>query len=257
MSFQRQFAGRVALVTGGGRGLGRAIALELARRSAAVAVCARSASEVAEVERSITAAGGKGVAVVADVTSAADIERCVKEVKARFGPVDTLVNCAGVFRYAPSIEAPVAEFRDTLDTNVVGTFAMCQAVGRGMLEAGRGKIVNFASLLSFTGFPERAAYAASKGGVLQLTRVLGIEWARHGVNVNAIAPGMIAIETPHPAIEKGTLSSDAIVHRIPAGRRGMPGDVVGPTLFLLSSEADYVVGQTLVVDGGWLSNGYV
>ncbi|MFD8796314.1 SDR family NAD(P)-dependent oxidoreductase, partial [Streptomyces vinaceus] len=169
------------------------------------------------------------------------------------GGVDVLVNAAGLFDLGPTTGFSVDAARGLLDTNVIGTFLTCKVFGGRLLEQGHGKVVNFCSLLSYTAFPERAMYAASKGGVLQLTRSLGVEWAARGVNVNAVAPGMIRIETPHPA----ALAEDAIVGRIPARRRGRPQDIVGPVLFLASPEADYINGQTLVVDGGWLSYGYL
>jgi NAD(P)-dependent dehydrogenase (short-subunit alcohol dehydrogenase family) len=257
MDDRPRFIGKAALVTGGGRGLGAAIATALAAEGARVGVFARSGEQVEAVAQAIQTAGGTGLAVAGDVRKEVDIHRCIRLLVDHFGPIDILVNCAGVFRMSPSIDADLNELRELLETNLIGTFAMCQAVGQSMLARGSGKIVNFASLLSFIAFPERASYAASKGGVLQLTRVLGVEWASRGVNVNAIAPGMVRIETPHPAIESGVLTEEQITRRIPAARRGKPTDIVGPTLFLLSSDADYIFGQTLVVDGGWLSYGYL
>ena len=252
-----RFAGRSALVTGGGRGLGRAVALALAAEGAAVGVFSRTEAQVAGVADEIAAQGGRAVAIAGDVRSSDDVARCLDVIAAAFSRVEILVNAAGIFRMGPALDQDRGQLDELLATNLVGTYAMCQAFGRQMIERGSGKIVNFGSLLSFTAFPERAAYAASKGAVLQLTRTLGVEWAPHGVHVNAIVPGMIAIEDPHPAIVAGRLTSDEITRRIPAGRRGRPGDIVGPTLFLASPEADYVYGQTLVVDGGWLSYGYL
>lgn len=171
-----------------------------------------------------------------------------------FGGLDILVNCAGVFKLSPSIEVEVEEWENIIKTNLTGTFLACKTAGKEMIKNRSGKIVNFGSLLSFTAFPERLAYASSKGGVLQLTRVLGIEWINKGVNVNAVVPGMIEIETPHPSKQ---LTNESLMKRIPANKKGSTNDVVGPTLFLSSSLSDYIVGQTIVVDGGWLSYGYV
>ncbi len=252
-----RFRDAVAIVTGGGRGIGKAIALGLAAEGAHVVLCARTAEQVNAVAAEIAAQGQSAVAVPGDVREPDDVARVVATAMATRSGIDVLVNCAGVFRMGPSVETALAELHEVLDINLVGTFGMCQAVGHEMLGAGAGKIINFASLLSFTAFPERAAYAASKGGVLQMTRVLGIEWAEGGVNVNAIAPGMIEIETPHPGVSSGAVSMEAIRQRVPAKRRGRPADIVGPVLFLASSDADYINGQTLVVDGGWLSYGYL
>jgi NAD(P)-dependent dehydrogenase (short-subunit alcohol dehydrogenase family) len=256
MSFRR-FAGQKALVTGGGRGLGKAVALALADEGAAVAVFSRTAGQLAGVVEELLGRGAQGLAVAGDAREEADVERAVAETLAAFGRLDVLVNCAGVFSMWPSTEGTLEEWRSIIDTNLTGTYLFCRAAGRAMLESGRGKIVNFASLLSFVAFPERAAYAASKGGVLQLTRVLGVEWIKRGVNVNAIAPGMISVETPHPLTAQDDSVRQRFQARVPMGRLGRPSDIAGPTLFLASAEADYVAGQTLVVDGGWLSYGYV
>lgn len=241
------------VVTGGGRGIGRAVALGFAERGARVALMARTADQVQSVAAEIEALGADALALPADVGDEEQVQWCAEQVTAAFGGVDVLVNAAGLFDLGPTTEFSVHDARALLDTNVIGTFLTCKVFGRQLLEQGHGKVVNFCSLLSYTAFPERALYAASKGGVLQLTRSLGVEWAARGVNVNAVAPGMIRIETPHPA----ALAEDAIVGRIPARRRGRPQDIVGPVLFLASPEADYINGQTLVVDGGWLSYGYL
>ncbi|MBB5938990.1 SDR family NAD(P)-dependent oxidoreductase [Streptomyces zagrosensis] len=248
-----RFAGARVVVTGGGRGIGRQVALGFAAEGADVAIIARTTSQLGAVHAELAETGGKHLAVtcdVADEAQVADAQRCVADA---FGTADVLVNAAGVFTMGASADYAPAEARALLATNVLGTLQCCQSFGRPMLARGRGKIVNFASLLSFTAFPERAAYAASKAGVTQLTRVLGVEWAAAGVNVNAVAPGMIRIETPHPA----ALAEDDIIRRIPAGRRGRPQDVTGAVRFLASPDADYINGQTIVVDGGWLSYGYL
>ncbi|MET9115256.1 SDR family oxidoreductase [Streptomyces longwoodensis] len=241
------------VVTGGGRGIGRAVALGFAEQGASVAVLARTASQVESVAGEIEELGCAGMALAVDVADESALGEAAERVVEGFGGVDVLVNAAGVFDLGPTAGFPAGSARALLETNVMGTFLACKVFGRYLLDQGHGKVVNFCSLLSYTAFPERALYAASKGGVLQLTRSLGVEWAAHNVNVNAVAPGMIRIETPHPA----ALDEDAIVGRIPSGRRGRPADIVGPVLFLASPAADYVNGQTLVVDGGWLSYGYL
>lgn len=246
-------APRRVVVTGGGRGIGRAVALGFAREGARVALLSRTEAQVRSVSAEVAELGGEGLALPCDVSDEDAVERAAGSVLDAFGGVDVVVNAAGVFALAPTTEQDLAGARTLLETNVIGTFLSCRAFGARLLAQGSGKIVNFASLLSFTAFPERALYAASKGGVLQLTRSLGVEWAARGVNVNAVAPGMVRIETPHPA----ALAEDAITARIPAGRRGRPEDIVGPVKFLASEAAEYIYGQTIVVDGGWLSYGYL
>jgi NAD(P)-dependent dehydrogenase (short-subunit alcohol dehydrogenase family) len=251
-----RFAGKTALVTGGGRGIGRAIALGLAAEGARVVVFSRSPGQLQEVVERIHEERGTAIAMAGDVRRQEDVDLAVAAA-GELGGLDILINCAGVFSMGPSHSYAGRDWQEVLETNLTGSYLCCQSAGRVMLAAGRGKIVNFASLLSFVGFPERAAYAASKGGVLQLTRVLGVEWARQGVHVNAIAPGMIQVETPHPLQGGDPTLRDRLRSRVPAGRLGRPADVVGPTLFLASEEADYIAGQVLVVDGGWLAYGYL
>lgn len=259
MTHTQSFQGRHVLVTGGGRGIGRVIALAFAAEGAAVTVASRTTMQVEATAAEIGARGSaaKALALTCDVATEAHVTQMVDDAVAAQGPVDVLVNCAGAFDLGPSESFPAERARALLETNVLGTFLVTQRVAPAMLERGHGKIVNFASLLSFTAFPQRAAYAASKGGVLQMTRAQALEWAPRGVNVNAVAPGMIQIETPHPAVAEGHLSEDGIVGRIPARRRGTPADIAGPVLFLCSDAAAYIHGQTLAVDGGWLVNGYV
>jgi 2-deoxy-D-gluconate 3-dehydrogenase len=253
----QRFKGRHVLVTGGGRGIGRVVAKAFAAEGATLTVASRTTAQTEAVAAEITADGGTCLPVTFDAGVEEDVDRLVATASAANGPVDVLVNCAGAFDLGPTADFSADRARRLLETNVMGTFLVTQRVVPAMIERGGGKVVNFASLLSFTAFPGRAAYAASKGGVLQLTKAWAVEWARHGVNVNAVAPGMIQIETPHPAIAAGRLAEDEIVGRIPAGRRGVPDDIAQPVLFLCSDAADYIHGHTLTVDGGWLVNGYV
>jgi NAD(P)-dependent dehydrogenase (short-subunit alcohol dehydrogenase family) len=248
-----RFVGRRVLVTGGGRGIGRAVALGFAAEGASVAVVARTTAQVESVAVELAASGAPALAVTCDVSDEGQVDDCFNAVIKSFGGLDVVINAAGVFDLGPTESFPADTARSLLDTNVIGTFLCCRAAGRHMLAHDGGRIVNFASLLAFTAFPERAIYAASKGGTLQLTKALGIEWASRGVNVNAVAPGMIKIETPHPR----SLNEEDIVRRVPAGRLGVTTDLVGPVLFLSSDDATYICGQTLVVDGGWLSYGYL
>lgn len=253
-----RFDGKNVLVTGAGRGIGRACALAFAREGARVAISSRTPEELERVSVEIGALTGTPAAfATVDVSEEDQVVRGVEDLTARSGPFDVLVNCAGAFSVGPSENVEADTVRAMLGINALGTILVCREVGRAMLDRGSGRIVNFASLLSFTAFPGRTAYAASKGAVLQATRSLGVEWASRGVTVNAVAPGMIRVETVHPQVADGSLTEDDIVRRIPMGRRGAPGDVTGPVLFLASDDAAYITGETLVVDGGWLSYGYL
>ncbi|MGY1456422.1 SDR family NAD(P)-dependent oxidoreductase [Streptomyces sp. SS8] len=255
---QRRFEGARVVVTGGGRGIGREVALAFAREGAgSVAVAARTSAQIDAVRGELRSLGADAHAYTLDVGDEDASRAVVDELLADLGGVDILVNAAGVFDLGETTGFDAQRTRRLLDTNAVGTMTMSRLVAPSMIAEGRGKIVNFTSLLSHTAFPGRAAYSASKAAVLGLTRSLALEWAGHGINVNAVTPGMIQIETPHPAIESGQLAHDDIVGRIPAGRRGSPQDVVGAVLFLAGPDSDYVHGHALVVDGGWLVNGYV
>lgn len=252
-----RFAGSRVLITGGGRGIGRQVALAFAQAGApAVGVVARTGCQLASVHDELAALGVVAVSEVLDVGDADAVAEVVPRVEAGLGGVDVLVNCAGAFDLGDTVGFSAERAKRLFDTNVLGTLYVCQQVAPGMLSRGAGKIVNFASLLSFTAFPGRAAYSASKAALVGLTRSLALEWAPAGITVNAVTPGMIEIETPHPAIAAGQLTADAIVARIPAGRRGKPADVVGGVLFLAGPESDYVTGHSLTVDGGWLVNGW-
>jgi NAD(P)-dependent dehydrogenase (short-subunit alcohol dehydrogenase family) len=240
---------RTAVVVGGTSGLGEAAAVALGRCGARVAVAGRDRERAEGVVRRIAELGGEGSTHLVDVLDEDSVDRLAEDVHSRHGAVDILVNAAGVFAMEPSAELTLEHWRHILDTNLTGTFLCCRAFGRRMIEAGGGRIINFASTDSFIGVPEEAAYCASKGGVLQLTRVLGAEWIKHGVRVNAIGPTDFAT----PLIEPYLADPDYrnwITEVIPAGRVGQPDELAGAILFLASPAADMVVGSTLMVDGG-------
>jgi 2-deoxy-D-gluconate 3-dehydrogenase len=243
-------AGRVALVTGGSRGLGAAIALGLAEAGADVAVHGNTRSPEATCTR-LHALGRRALPVVGDMADPQVPGRLVAETIAGLGGIDILVNNAGTISRAPAVETSDADWLAVVEVNLNGVFRACRAAGRHMLAAGRGKIVNVASLLAFQGGITVPAYAASKGGVAQLTKALANEWAAHGINVNAIAPGYMRTDNT-AALQQDAVRCRQILERIPAGRWGEPSDVAGAAVFLASAASDYVHGHVLVVDGGWM-----
>jgi 2-deoxy-D-gluconate 3-dehydrogenase len=242
--------GRVALVTGASRGLGAAIATGLAAAGADVAVHGNTHAPDVTCDR-VRALGRRAAAVVGDMADPRTPDRLLQEAESALGPVDVVVNNAGTIRRGPAATTTDEDWLAVVDVNLHGVFRLCRAAGRGMLERGRGKIVNVASLLSFQGGVTVPAYAASKGGVAQLTKALANEWAGRGVNVNAIAPGYMRTDNT-AALQADSTRSRQILERIPAGRWGEPVDVVGAAVFLCAPASDYVHGHVLVVDGGWM-----
>lgn len=253
MSVQELFGleGRAALVTGAGRGIGRALALGLAKAGADVCLVGRGRG-LDEAAREVEGVGRRAFVVNADLSEPSSAPRVVAEAEAALGRVDILVNNAGVIRRAPFLEHTEADWDEVLNVNLKSVFLLSQAAARGMAERGAGKIINVASLLSFQGGLTVAAYAASKGAVAQLTKAAANELAARGINVNAVAPGYVATDNT-AALREDPVRSRQILERIPAGRWGTPEDLVGAVVFLASRASDYVNGHTLVVDGGWLA----
>jgi 2-deoxy-D-gluconate 3-dehydrogenase len=250
MSDLFSLAGKVALVTGASRGIGAAIAAGLAQAGAEVAVHGNTRSPQATCDR-VRALGRRALPLSGDLADAAVPERLVRETIAAFGRLDVLVNNAGIVRAGRAERFSDEDLQALLDVNLTAMFRACRAAGAHMLERGSGKILNVASLLSFQGGIEVAAYAASKGGVAQLTKALANEWAGRGVNVNALAPGYVRTDNTAP-LQADAERSKGIEQRIPAGRWGEPEDMVGAAVFLCSPASDYVHGHVLAVDGGWL-----
>lgn len=252
-----RLTGRIAIVTGAGRGIGKGIAIGYAREGAKVALVSRSANELNDVANEIVAAGGDAIVTPADVRDASAVNAAVAQVVSHWGSVDALVNAAGIPMAVPTTELSDEKWQMTLDININGTFFFCRAVGMHMIKQGRGTIVNIGSLHSFQGIPMRAAYAASKGAVLQLTRSLATEWAPHGVRVNCISPGWIRTPLQDEMVRQGRLDRAPITARTPIRRIGEVADVVGPAVFLASDESAFIVGEQLVVDGGWGIYGFL
>jgi 2-deoxy-D-gluconate 3-dehydrogenase len=243
--------GSVALVTGASRGLGAAMAIGLAEAGADVVVHGNSRSPD-ETCRAIEAAGRRAFPLTADLGDAASSRDLVDRAVAAAGRVDILINNAGIIRRGPTHEFADEDWQAVIEVDLNSIFRLSRAMGRHLLAAGRpGKIVNVASLLSFQGGINVAAYAAAKGGVAQLTKALANEWAGKRINVNAIAPGYIRTDNT-AALQADTERYQQILGRIPAGRWGEPEDLKGAAVFLSSAASDFVHGHVLVVDGGWM-----
>jgi 2-deoxy-D-gluconate 3-dehydrogenase len=243
--------GRTALVTGAGSGIGRAIALALGSAGADMVLLSER-ENLDETRDALVAAGAPSVqCVLCDLRDAAALPGTIAPLLERT-PVDVLVNNAGIIRRAPAVTFGEDDWDEVLQVNLNAAFRLSQLVAEPMIRRGRGKIINMASLLSFQGGLHVASYAASKHAVAGITKALANEWAGHGIQVNALAPGYIETEVT-AALRSDPVRRDAILERIPAGRWGSPDDVAGAALFLASSAADYVNGHVLVVDGGWLA----
>ncbi len=243
--------GKVALVTGGGRGLGKGIALALAEAGAHVALASRTEVQVQEAAREVQALGRQALPLVADVTKLPDVQRMVEETVAEFGRLDILVNAAGVNQRMPSLEVTPELWDTILDVNLKGTFFACQAAARVMKGRG-GSMINIASLLSAVGIPTLAPYAASKTGVVGLTRVLAAEWGPLGIRVNCIGPGYFYTEMTRALFANQDWVA-RLIRQVPLGRSGLPEDLAGVAVFLASDASRYVTGQVIYVDGGYLA----
>ena len=244
--------GKVAIVTGSERGLGRGMATALAQAGADI-VGVTYVAEAPETAATVQAAGRRYQHVQADLSSLEPIPRIIDTALQEFGHIDILVNNAGIIIRNDSVDFTEKEWDDVMDINVKATFFMCQAVARQFIKQGNGgKIVNVASMLSFQGGIRVPSYTASKSGVKGITMLMANEWAKHGINVNAIAPGYMATDNT-TQLRADEARSAEILGRIPAGRWGLPEDLGGAVVFLASKAGDYVNGYTIAVDGGWLA----
>lgn len=244
----RIFSGKTALVTGGSRGIGRACCIRLAQGGANVAVNYCSNQQAAhETVRIVEQAGARAVAVQADVASSSDVDRMIAEVTDQLGSVDLLVNNAGVFDFVSHAETTPAIWQRTLDVNLTGAYYVTWAVKDKMVERGYGRIVNVASIAALDARPMSIAYAASKAGLMGLTKSIAAALAEHKIRVNAVAPGLIETEIID-GVEQATL--DKLIDLTPMKRIGTPEEIAALVYFLLSDESSYTTGQTIVASGG-------
>lgn len=242
-------AGRVAVVTGAGRGLGKAGAMALAAAGARLVLIGRTAAPLYETANEIAAAGGQALAILADVTDEPSVQQAAARVETELGGADILVNNAGTAHVQPLLETPLSEVQRLLSVNVVGALACARAFGAQMIRRGGGRVINVASISALVGEPNVSAYAASKGALVALTRSLAVEWARHGITVNALAPGYFHTDLNAQALEDPQIA-DRILKKIPLRRVGKPAEL-GPLLVYLASDASaFMTGSVLVIDGG-------
>ncbi|WP_280770454.1 SDR family oxidoreductase [Salipaludibacillus daqingensis] len=242
---------KTAIITGGGRGLGEQIAKAYAEAGANVVLCSRKLEACQEVSDELQKAGTKTLALTCDVTKEEDVEAVVSKTMDTFGRIDILVNNSGATWGAPAVEMPVEAWKKVIDVNVTGTFLMSKAVGKVMIEQKAGKIINIASVAGFGGtdpeLMDTIGYNTSKGAVMTFTKDLAVKWGQYNINVNAIAPGFFPTKISKVIIEQG---GDQILERTPLNRFGSEDDLKGAAVFLASRAADFVTGDTVVVDGG-------
>ncbi len=248
---------KVAIVTGAGRGIGEAIAMRLCAEGAKVVIAdidlpaAQKASEV------LNSRGNKTIALKANVGVKTEVELMVKETVSAFGGIDILVNNAGMSVVGASAELEESRWRTGIDVMLTGVFFCSQVAGKEMIKHKSGKIINIASVNGIVAFPERACYCSAKAGVMALTKVLGCEWAGYNINVNAVAPGYVETDLVRNLVSQGTLDVDELAGRTPNGKLASSEDIANTVVFLASEDSKHIVGQTIIVDGGWTAYGYL
>ncbi|HVI09563.1 MAG TPA: glucose 1-dehydrogenase [Candidatus Binatia bacterium] len=246
--------GKTAVVIGGTTGIGRTLSLGLADTGADVIASSRRQEQVDAVAKEVEERGRGTLRLRCDVRKSSSLEELLSAVRGRFGKVDILINCAGKIKRGPTLDMQEEDWIDILDTNLMGTLRSCKIFGKAMIERGYGRIINIASLNGFVALNEVAAYAASKAGVVSLTRSLAVEWAKKGVTVNAIAPGVFRTDLNKDLLDN-TPRGQELLLRTPMGRFGRTEELVGAAVYLASDTASFVTGQTLLVDGGFVASG--
>ena len=248
---QINLTARGAIVTGAGRGIGKAIAKALAAANARVIVCDVDGKAASLVAKEIESAGGKALPAKADVRMGSEISQMVQMAISEFGGIHLLVNNAGVVLRKPAEEISEEEWDKIIDINLKGTFLCAQTVAKAMIQAGHGgKIINIASIMGSVALPPRAAYCASKGGIIALTKDLAAEWAKYGITVNTLSPGWTVTEMTQAYFSQEEVRQ-FLLERIPLNRLGKPEDIANMAVFLSSEYSDYITGQAIFVDGGW------
>ena len=243
--------GQVAIVTGGGTGIGRAIALEFAKAGADVVVASRRLSVLEKVSEEVTALGKRSLAIQTDISRKTDVDNLVQRVMDEFGVIDILVNNAGIFDTTPLLELSEDDWDKVIDINLKGCYLCCQAVGKGMVEQKKGNIINIASMCAMMGGCT-PVYSIAKAGVVNLTRGLALKLASYNIRVNAIAPGHVRVERWRSRWSDPERLKE-VVARIPLGRIGEPSEIASVASFLASEASSYITGSTIVVDGGYLA----
>ena len=246
--------GKTALVTGASRGIGKAIAIAFAEAGAKVIIVSRNQEELDKIAKQITDAGQKAWAFACDISRPGELQNFFKNVVSRTDPVDILVNVAGAIFRSDSVDFPLDQWQMNIDVNLTAPFVFSQCLARSCMERKQpGKIINITSLAAERGRATIPAYAASKGGLKLLTKVLAVEWAKYNINVNAIGPGYIGTELTQP-LQDNVEFNQWVLDKTPLNRWGTPNDLTGAALFLASGASDFITGQTIYVDGGWLAN---
>jgi gluconate 5-dehydrogenase len=244
--------GRTALVTGSSQGIGFALARGLAQAGASVVLNGRDKAKLVRAAAELSDTGARVGTAAFDVTNAAATLAGVELIEAEFGAIDILVNNAGILRRAPLLELTEAQWREVLDTDLTSAFFLARAVAPRMIARGKGKVINICSLMSEVGRPTTGGYAAAKGGLKMLTRAMATEWAKHNLQINGIGPGYMLTELTKPLADNPEFSR-WLLARTPAGRWGVPEELVGAAVFLASRASDFVNGQIIYVDGGILA----
>jgi len=249
---------KVALVTGAGEGIGKYLALSLSARDYRVGVNDIDEERARATAGEVREKGGRSMPLVADVSKEDEVKSMVSVVKEKWHRLDVLINNAGlVDQHGPVVEQDVDTWQRLIDVHLKGTYLVSRSCAPLMFESPRGKIVNIASIAGMVTFPSRTAYGPAKSGVIRLTQILALEWAARNITVNAVAPGYVKTELVARLLEQGLLDEQVLARRTPLGRIGTPEDVAKAVLFLISEDADFITGHTLVVDGGWSAYGFI